>query len=59
MASLTNSALVTKAHPSVLLRWLLRTSTARPGKPRERRLYPPKRDKVIEDAAMAREMFRL
>jgi hypothetical protein len=27
--------------------------------PRDRRHYPPQRDKVIENAAMAREMFRL
>lgn len=57
MASLTN------AHPSTgilaaLLRSLQRTD--RPARTsRGRRHYPPQRDKMIEDAAMAREMFRL
>ena len=57
MASLTN------AHPSAgLLAALLRSlqRTDRPDRtPRDRRHYPPQRDKMIEDAAMAREMFRL
>lgn len=26
---------------------------------KQRRYYPPRRDRVIEDAAMSREMFRL
>lgn len=60
MASLTN------AHPSAgtqrLLAALLRSlqrANRQDRTPRERRHYPPQRDKVIEDAAMAREMFRL
>lgn len=57
MAALTN------AHPfpgllAALLRSLPRRER-RVAPPRERRHYPPPRDKVIEDAAMAREMFRL
>lgn len=57
MASLTN------ARPyagllAALVRSLQRTDKAR-RTPRARRHYPPQRDKVIEDAAMAREMFRL
>ena len=57
MASLTN------ARPSAgLLAALMRglpRAVRPPHKPRNRRHYPPQRDKVIEDAAMAREMFRL
>jgi hypothetical protein len=57
MASLTN------ARPSAgllaaVLRSLQRTHRPAPAT-RDRRHYPPQRDKVIEDAAMAREMYRL
>lgn len=57
MASLTHD------HPSTGLLAALLRSLQRGGRPtrapRVRRYYPPQRDKVIEDAAMAREMFRL
>lgn len=61
MALLTNSA----SHG--LLAGLLRrlqglawpARIEKPPQVRQRRHYPPQRDKVIEDAAMAREMFRL
>jgi hypothetical protein len=33
--------------------------TARAEPPRAERRYPPQRDRVIENAAMRREMFRL
>ncbi|MGU3501633.1 hypothetical protein [Mycobacterium sp. C31M] len=39
--------------------WRAWTRPAPPRPPRERRHYPPKRDQVIETAAMAREMYRL
>lgn len=57
MASLINT------HPSIGLLAALLRSLQRADRParasRQRRHYPPQRDKVIEDAAMAREMFRL
>jgi hypothetical protein len=57
-------ASVTNAHPSAGLLAALLRSLQRAERPartprRDRRHYPPRRDKVIEDAAMAREMFRL
>jgi hypothetical protein len=54
--------------PGSLAGWLWRLRlTARPGaarlhRPRgihQRRYYPPQRDRVVEQAAMAREMHRL
>lgn len=57
MASLIN-ARPTAGLLSALIHSLHRRE--RPARtPRDRRHYPPQRDKVIEDAAMAREMFRL
>jgi hypothetical protein len=57
MASLT-SARPSAGLLAAALRGLQRTH--RPSRERrDRRHYPPKRDKVIEDAAMAREMYRL
>ncbi|CAN7681196.1 hypothetical protein [Mycolicibacterium frederiksbergense] len=57
MASLIN-ARPTAGLLAALLHSLRRRERPAPT-PRDRRHYPPQRDKVIEDAAMAREMFRL
>jgi hypothetical protein len=57
MASLT-SARPSAGLLAAALRGLQRTHRP-PRERRDRRHYPPKRDKVIEDAAMAREMYRL
>lgn len=38
--------------------WIAESQRSEPGVKR-RRYYPPKRDRVIEDAAMSREMYRL
>ena len=38
--------------------WLAESERPEPGL-RRRRYYPPRRDRVIEDAAMSREMYRL
>ena len=38
--------------------WIAERERPEPG-PKPRRYYPPRRDRVIEDAAMSREMYRL
>ncbi len=38
--------------------WIAESGQPDPGA-RRRRYYPPRRDRVIEEAAMSREMYRL
>lgn len=55
-------ASLTVVHPTALARKVLSAllvGDPRRRRPHERRFYPPQRDRVIEDAAMAREMYRL
>ncbi len=65
MAALTNSGTPARARRLVMAlmnvlarEWLAESEQSEPG-PKRRRYYPPKRDRVIEEAAMSREMYRL
>ena len=54
-------AIASHAHPSArgLFAALLHSWPRPAPAPKRRRHYPPRRDRVIEEAAMAREMYRL
>ncbi|MGH3581377.1 MAG: hypothetical protein ACRDUB_07305 [Mycobacterium sp.] len=65
MAALTGSGNPARARRLVMTllnvfarEWIAESQRSEPGVKR-RRYYPPKRDRVIEDAAMSREMYRL
>lgn len=73
MAAVTNSGWSNAGTPArtrrlvmallnVLAReWIAESGHVEQSEPglKRRRYYPPKRDRVIEDAAMSREMYRL
>ena len=65
MAALTNAGSPTKARRILMTllhglagEWIAETKPPDSGR-KSRRYYPPRRDRVIEDAAMSREMYRL